>query len=144
MRGCFIHYIFILQATLAPLLRLQENVPQFKLPPLETGKDYQLLVYAVNAKGRSDPPYILDRIRVGAQVQPYDETEDPTPAETSNQKNKKVFVQNNQNSQLIVIAALIAAAAVLITSIIVAGCVAVCRYRRPKPPEPEEIRKRIR
>lgn len=119
-------------------------MPQFKLPPLESGKDYQLLVYAVNAKGRSEPPYILDRVRVGAQVQPYDETEDPTPAETSNQKKKTDFVQHNQHSQLIVLAALIAAAAVIITSIIVVGCVAICRYRRPKPPEPEEVRKRIR
>jgi hypothetical protein len=136
--------IIFLQATLAPTVRLQENVPQFKLPSLEPGKDYQLLVYAVNAKGRSDPPYILDRVRIGALVQPYDETEDPTPAETSNQKNKKVDVQNNQNSQLIVIAALIAAATVIIASIIVAGCVIAYRYRRQKPPEPEEVRKRIR
>lgn len=59
------------QATLAPLVRLQENVPQFKLPPLEPGRDYQFSVYAVNAKGRSDPPYILERVRVGSLLSPY-------------------------------------------------------------------------
>lgn len=62
--------LFIVQATLAPLVRLQENVPQFKLPSLETGKDYQLLVYAVNAKGRSNPPYVIDHVRV-ASLLPY-------------------------------------------------------------------------
>lgn len=45
---------------------------------------------------------------------------------------------------MIVLTALIAAAGIIITSIVVAGCVAVCRIRRPKPPEPEEVRKRIR
>lgn len=52
-------------------MRLQENVPQFKLPSLEAGRDYQLLVYAVNAKGRSNPPYIIDRVRIGSLLLPY-------------------------------------------------------------------------
>jgi hypothetical protein len=47
-------------------------------------------------------------------------------------------------SQTIILAALVLAAGIIITSIIVAGCVAICRIRRPKPPEPEEVRKRIR
>ncbi|CAO1422538.1 unnamed protein product [Diamesa serratosioi] len=135
------------QATLAPLVRLQENVPQFKLPSLEAGRDYQLLVYAVNAKGRSNPPYIIDHVRIVSSLSPYDEniiSEDPTPAETSNQKNRKIIQQKAEQSQMIVLTALIAAAGIIITSIVVAGCVAVCRIRRPKPPEPEEVRKRIR
>ena len=56
---------------MAPLVRLQETVPQFKLPSLEAGRDYQLLVYAVNAKGRSNPPYIIDRVRIGSLLSPY-------------------------------------------------------------------------
>lgn len=79
---------------------------------------------------------------------PLDETiisEDPTPAETSNPKNRKnVLQQQQQQSQMIILAALVLAAGIIITSIIVAGCVAICRIRRPKPPEPEEVRKRIR
>jgi hypothetical protein len=59
------------QATLAPLVRIQENVPQFKIPPLEPGREYHFQVYAVNAKGRSDPPFIIERIRVGSLLSPY-------------------------------------------------------------------------
>jgi hypothetical protein len=59
------------QATLAPLVRIQENVPQFKIPPLEPGREYHFQVYAVNAKGRSDPPYIIERVRVGSLISPY-------------------------------------------------------------------------
>lgn len=59
------------KATLAPLVRIQENVPQFKIPPLEPGREYHFQVYAVNAKGRSDPPYIIERVRVGSLLSPY-------------------------------------------------------------------------
>lgn len=63
-------FFSLLKATLAPLVRIQENVPQFKLPPLEPGREYQLAVYAVNAKGRSEN-YIFDRVRVGSLLPPY-------------------------------------------------------------------------
>uniref|UniRef100_A0A182Q665 Fibronectin type-III domain-containing protein n=1 Tax=Anopheles farauti TaxID=69004 RepID=A0A182Q665_9DIPT len=131
------------QATLAPLFRIQEQIPQFKLHSLEPGRDYQLLVYAVNAKGKSDPPFIIDKVRVGsALVPPYvDETiisEDPTPAETSHQDKQK------QQSQMVMFAAVAAAVGVIIASIIVAGFVAICRLKRQKPPEPQEVRKRMR
>ncbi|XP_058811961.1 uncharacterized protein LOC131676713 isoform X3 [Topomyia yanbarensis] len=131
------------QATLAPLFRIQEQLPQFKLHSLEPGRDYQLLVYAVNAKGKSDPPFVIDKVRVGsALIPPYvDETiisEDPTPAETSNADKQK------QHSQMVMFAAVAAAAGVIISSIIVAGFVAICRLKRPKPPEPQEVRKRMR
>uniref|UniRef100_A0A182MVH6 Ig-like domain-containing protein n=1 Tax=Anopheles culicifacies TaxID=139723 RepID=A0A182MVH6_9DIPT len=131
------------QATLAPLFRIQEQIPQFKLHSLEPGRDYQLLVYAVNAKGKSDPPFVIDKVRVGsALVPPYvDETiisEDPTPAETSHQDKQK------QQSQMVMFAAVAAAVGVIIASIIVAGFVAICRLKRQKPPEPQEVRKRMR
>lgn len=131
------------QATLAPLFRIQELLPQFKLHSLEPGRDYQLLVYAVNGKGRSDPPFVIDKVRVGAAlVPPYVEeniiSEDPTPAETSNADKQK------QQSQMVMFAAVAAAAGVVITSVIVAGFVAICRLKRPKPPEPQEVRKRMR
>lgn len=70
-------------------------------------------------------------------------SEDPTPAETSNQKNRIGQQKAQEQSQMIILAALVLAAGIIITSIIVAGCVAICRIRRPKP-EPEEVRKRIR
>lgn len=48
-----------LQATTAPLRRIQESIPEFKLYELEPGREYQFLVYAVNAKGRSHPPVVM-------------------------------------------------------------------------------------
>ncbi|XP_055373639.1 B-cell receptor CD22 [Condylostylus longicornis] len=128
------------QATLAPLYRLEEAQPLFRLNNLEPGREYQLMVYAVNAKGRSEPPVVLDRIRIGPQLLgPYDETilsEDPTPAETTHQRNDK-------QSTLVIMAAVMAGGAIIVTSIIVTGIVVACRYR-PRPPEPQDVRKRMR
>ncbi|XP_065081629.1 neural cell adhesion molecule 2 isoform X2 [Ochlerotatus camptorhynchus] len=131
------------QATLAPLFRIQKNEPQFQLHSLEPGREYQLSVFAVNAKGKSYPPFVIDKVRVGSTLKPpyVDETiisEDPTPAETSNADKQK------QHSQMVMFAAVAAAAGVVITSVIVAGFVAICRLKRPKPPEPQEVRKRMR
>lgn len=47
------------QATTAPLRRIKETMPEFKLFDLEPGREYQFLVYAVNAKGRSHPPVVM-------------------------------------------------------------------------------------
>ncbi|KAJ6639885.1 Hemicentin-2 [Pseudolycoriella hygida] len=127
------------QATTAPLRRLKETIPEFKLHDLEPGREYQFLVYSVNAKGRSQPPVIMNGRIYGDTQGPHDETsqlEDPTPAETSNQDKQK-------QSTMIILAAVVAAGAVVITSIIVTGIVVVCKHR-PKPPEPQEVRKRMR
>ncbi|KAG4079950.1 hypothetical protein HA402_006262 [Bradysia odoriphaga] len=127
------------QATTAPLRRLKETIPEFKLHDLEPGREYQFLVYSVNAKGRSQPPVIMNGRIYGDTQGPHDETsqlEDPTPAETSNQDKQK-------QSTMVILAAVVAAGAVVITSIIVAGIVVVCKHR-PKPPEPQEVRKRMR
>lgn len=61
------------QATSAPIFRMQENSPQFRLNNLEPGREYQFSVYAVNAKGRSEPPVVIERVRVAAQLGPYGE-----------------------------------------------------------------------
>lgn len=45
-----------------PLLRYQENEPVFRLDTLQPGREYQMLVYAVNAKGRSHPPVQISNI----------------------------------------------------------------------------------
>lgn len=47
------------QATTAPLRRIKEATPEFRLYDLEPGREYQFLVYAVNAKGRSHPPVVM-------------------------------------------------------------------------------------
>uniref|UniRef100_T1GSL3 Uncharacterized protein n=1 Tax=Megaselia scalaris TaxID=36166 RepID=T1GSL3_MEGSC len=63
-------------------------------------------------------------------------SEDPTPAETTHQGNEKP-------STVVILAGVIAVAAVIVTSIIVAGIIVVCKHR-PKPPDPQEVRKRMR
>ncbi|XP_060647593.1 sialoadhesin isoform X2 [Drosophila nasuta] len=162
------------QATSAPIFRMQENSPQFRLNNLEPGREYQFLVYAVNAKGRSEPPVVIERVRVAAQLGPYDESilsEDPTPAETTHHVGGGIVGGNGKGggvgggggglssvgvgagasigsgpekqSTLLILAAVVAIGVVIVTSIIVAGIVVVCRHR-PRPPEPQEVRKSMR
>ncbi|XP_037943926.1 hemicentin-1 [Teleopsis dalmanni] len=143
------------QATSAPIFRMQEPNPQFRLNNLEPGREYQFLVYAVNAKGRSDPPVVIERVRVAAQLGPYDETilsEDPTPAETTHHASGGTSSASGtgasisgpeKQSTLLILAAVVAIGAVIVTSIIVAGIVVVCKHR-PRPPEPQDVRKSMR
>ncbi|XP_032596074.1 nephrin isoform X2 [Drosophila grimshawi] len=151
------------QATSAPIFRMQENSPQFRLNNLEPGREYQFLVYAVNAKGRSEPPVVIERVRVAAQLGPYDESilsEDPTPAETTHHggggsggsssssssgvgAGASIGSGPEKESTLLILATVVAIGAVIVTSIIVAGIVVVCRHR-PRPPEPQEVRKSMR
>ncbi|SPP80624.1 uncharacterized protein LOC117582815 isoform X4 [Drosophila guanche] len=150
------------QATSAPIFRMQENSPQFRLNNLEPGREYQFLVYAVNAKGRSEPPVVIERVRVAAQLGPYDESsdprEDPTPAETTHHggtgpggsssaggvgTGASIGNGPEKQSTLLILAATVVIGAVIVTSIIVAGIVVVCRHR-PRPPEPQEVRKSMR
>ncbi|XP_023171017.2 nephrin [Drosophila hydei] len=149
------------QATSAPIFRMEENSPQFRLNNLEPGREYQFLVYAVNAKGRSEPPVVIERVRVAAQLGPYDESilsEDPTPAETTHHvggsgssgggasgvgAGASIGSGPEKESTLLILATVVAIGAVIVTSIIVAGIVVVCRHR-PRPPEPQEVRKSMR
>lgn len=52
-----------------PLYRVFGAEPVFALSALEPGRDYELAVYAVNAKGRSDPPVIIPRVRVSTSME---------------------------------------------------------------------------
>ncbi|KAH8417802.1 hypothetical protein KR222_006040, partial [Zaprionus bogoriensis] len=157
------------QATSAPIFRMQENSPQFRLNNLEPGREYQFLLYAVNAKGRSEPPVVIEHVRVAAQLGPYDESilsEDPTPAETTHHggggsgiggiggssggssasgvgAGASIGSGPEKQSTLLILAAVVAIGVVVVTSIIVAGVVVVCRHR-PRPPEPQEVRKSMR
>lgn len=59
------------QATTAPLRRLTESIPEFKLHDLEPGREYQFLVYAQNAKGKSQPPIIINGKIFGDALGPH-------------------------------------------------------------------------
>jgi hypothetical protein len=52
-----------------PLYRVFGAEPVFALNVLQPGRDYELAVYAVNAKGRSDPPVIIPRVRVSTSME---------------------------------------------------------------------------
>lgn len=155
------------QATTAPLRRIKEIIPEFKLFDLEPGREYQFLVYAVNAKGRSHPPVVMLGKSFNDIVGPHgmwkkidfnfcnetiffsffcffrtDETilsEDP-PTETSKQEKQR------QSTLMIVGAGAIAA-----TSIIVALFAVLCRRSpaapqtvEPKPTSTEHQMKRLK
>lgn len=51
-----------------PVIVKQNNKPQFSLTDLQFGKEYQALVYAENAKGRSEPPIVLSHIKLEEPV----------------------------------------------------------------------------
>uniref|UniRef100_A0A1B0GE06 Ig-like domain-containing protein n=1 Tax=Glossina morsitans morsitans TaxID=37546 RepID=A0A1B0GE06_GLOMM len=158
------------QATTAPLFRLQESNPIFRLNNLEPGREYQFLVYAVNAKGRSDPPAIIEKIRVTTQSRLYELncdkfkvklfsddfflSEDPTPAGTTHQISSNIGVIGNdigatlsvtheKQSTLLILVIIVAISTTIVTAIIVAGVVVVCK-NRPRPPEPQDVRKNMR
>lgn len=51
-----------------PVFRVLGERPVFHLHGLQPGKQYQVAVYAENARGRSDPPVILPNIQIDADV----------------------------------------------------------------------------
>lgn len=56
-----------------PLYRVLGEAPVFRLHSLQPGRDYQLIVYAVNAKGRSDPPVVLSKVQVDTPLDIHQE-----------------------------------------------------------------------
>lgn len=59
------------QATTAPLRSIKKPMPEFRLADLEPGREYQFHVYAVNAKGRSHPPIIMQAKTSNDIVEPH-------------------------------------------------------------------------
>lgn len=55
-----------------PLYRVLGDAPVFRLHSLKPGREYQLLVYAVNAKGRSTS-VVLSNIRVEVPMEVLEE-----------------------------------------------------------------------
>lgn len=48
----------------SPMYRVMGERPLFRLHSLQPGREYQVLVYAENARGRSEPPVLLPHVRV--------------------------------------------------------------------------------
>lgn len=62
------------QATTAPLRTIKKTNPEFRLADLEPGREYQFHVYAVNAKGRSHPPIVMQAKTSNDILEPHGKT----------------------------------------------------------------------
>ncbi|XP_021935853.1 hemicentin-2-like isoform X4 [Zootermopsis nevadensis] len=101
-----------------PLYRVFGAEPMFALNTLEPGRDYELAVYAVNAKGRSDPPVIIPRVRVSASVERLTKTADTVEE-----------VPTSHHPMTIVLGVLIAAAVIILGGIFITATLVICRRR---------------
>ncbi|XP_066997065.2 neural cell adhesion molecule 2 [Anabrus simplex] len=100
-----------------PLLRKLGAAPRFTLDSLEPGRDYQLAIFAVNAKGRSEPPVIIPSVRFSTAMEKLTRTDvEDTVEETSTQP------------MAIVLGVLIAAAVLIVGGIFTTA--ALVTYRR--------------
>ncbi|XP_068894173.1 neural cell adhesion molecule 1 isoform X1 [Tenebrio molitor] len=105
-----------------PLYRVLGESPMFRLHSLEPGKEYQIVVYAENAKGRSQPPVLLPSVRVEVEV-PADTLHE---TDTTTRPGSEGYPSSRQNLTVILVA-LTAAAVLLIVGIVAAACVIACR-----------------
>ncbi|XP_072390735.1 neural cell adhesion molecule 1 isoform X2 [Diabrotica undecimpunctata] len=120
----------------------QGERPVFRLHSLQPGKDYQVAVYAENAKGKSYPPVILPNVRV----------ENPMSSQYFNaddaQSSEVVPTAENSTSSInltAIIVGLACAAVILIISIVSVSAILACkkpktgivkrRRRSSKPPD---------
>lgn len=60
----------------SPAFRVLGERPVFKLLNLRPNRQYQAVVYAENARGRSDPPIMLPQIHVQQERSPEEVLED--------------------------------------------------------------------
>nr|XP_023016282.1 hemicentin-2-like [Leptinotarsa decemlineata] len=127
-----------------PKYRVLGERPVFRLHSLEPGREYQVAVYAENAKGKSTPPVVLPNVRVESDVT-FEISEDE---DTTQLKPDPESSTSGKNLTLIIVG-LAVAAVLLILSIIAVATILACRRpktvvkRRPrrssKPPEEFEL-----
>lgn len=127
-------------AATAPLLRFQQNEPVFRLDSLRPGREYQMLVYAVNAKGRSDPPVQMNNIVLTLPADSIDSTGENGPIsflqtfqsylfpDTSGFAEGNILSQSiGEHSLTLILGALIAAVTLVVLISTVVAIVAFCR-----------------
>ncbi|KAJ9579671.1 hypothetical protein L9F63_004673, partial [Diploptera punctata] len=102
-----------------PLLNLfAAEEPVFMLNNLQPDRDYELAVYAVNAKGRSEPPVIIPRVRIHSGMERLTKTD---PAEED--------IPVEHHPMTIVLGVLIAAAVLILAGIFITATLVICRRR---------------
>ncbi|GJQ65845.1 hypothetical protein Trydic_g3948 [Trypoxylus dichotomus] len=117
-----------------PLFRVLGDVPVFRLHSLRPRRDYQLVVYAENAKGRSRPPVILSNVRIDISTGAVDLEGD---AETnlnnggSGTSSSPETPQPIKQNLTLILLGLTAAAVLLIVGIVAVATVLACRKHQP-------------
>ncbi|XP_056634796.1 hemicentin-2 [Diorhabda sublineata] len=110
-----------------PKYRVLGERPVFRLHSLQPGKNYQVTVYAENAKGKSYPPVILPNIKVENQLSLDQFNADD--AESSETIPTAETSTSNMNLTALIVG-LACAAVLLIVSIVSVSAVLACR--KPK------------
>lgn len=95
----------------------------FRILNLKPRREYQAVVYAENARGRSDPPIVLPVFQVPGND--YLQEDQEFGSVSNIPANKPTTAQN----LTIIIAVVSAAAILLIVSVVVAATVLACRRR---------------
>ncbi|ERL85566.1 hypothetical protein D910_02985 [Dendroctonus ponderosae] len=126
----------------SPAFRVLGERPVFKLLNLRPNRQYQALVYAENARGRSEPPILLPQIQVQQERTSEEVLEDGAQVyKIANIPNGKVPSGSSTSHHLtIIIAGVSATAILLILAIVIAATVIACR----KAPSTVPVRRRER
>lgn len=124
-----------------PVYRVLGETPVFRLHSLEANREYQFVVYAVNAKGRSSPPVVLPNIRLEVPTDPKQENGLSIGVYDTDKGNQPITL----TLLLVILAAIVM---VLIIGIVAIASVLACRRqpqvalrarRSSKPPEELEL-----
>ncbi|XP_031352494.1 hemicentin-2 isoform X2 [Photinus pyralis] len=127
-----------------PLYRVLGEHPTFRLHSLKPDREYQLLVYAVNAKGRSAPPVVLSKVKVEVPVDTVQENGSTVIPIIAGEGSPPT-----SQSLTLILLVLTAIASLLIVGIISVATILACRKRPPavtgqsttrhKPPDDMEL-----
>lgn len=90
-------------ATSAPLYRDLGSVPRFLLHSLEPGAAYQLLIYAKNAMGVSEPPVVIEGVRVTASMERLTGRGELRSRETARYLDSRKKALNSQSSFVVLL-----------------------------------------
>ncbi|XP_066142392.1 neural cell adhesion molecule 1 isoform X2 [Euwallacea fornicatus] len=123
----------------SPAFRVLGERPVFKLINLKPNREYQAVVYAENARGRSVPPIVLPLIQISSEEQLLED-------DTQNYDFTNIPTSSNPNLTVI-IAGVSVAAFLLIIGVVVTASVVACRRsavrrrerRSSKPPSELEL-----
>ncbi|PSN56538.1 hypothetical protein C0J52_14748 [Blattella germanica] len=115
-----------------PLLNLfAAEEPVFWVNNLQPGRDYELAVYAVNAKGRSEPPVVIPRVRMHNGVQHLTKTDSTETSSTS-----------AVHPMTVALGSLVAAAVLILGGIFVTATLVICRRRATTPQQEQNDKPR--